>query len=86
MVRLAKADRLPAKREGAAERKRGGPRSALSQSNHLFTTDLPRYLKIKNAIINPQNNNDNLCFKYCMILGLNIDMMGTNPERITNIK
>ena len=48
--------------------------------------DLPKYLKLKKAIMNPQNRYDNMCFKYCMVLGININNIHDNHERISQLK
>ena len=47
--------------------------------------DSPEWLKIKKAIINPQNNDDN-CFQYALIVTLNHQNIANNLQRIPKIK
>ena len=47
--------------------------------------DSPKWIKNKIATITLQNDN-NMCFKYAVTVGLNNDSIGKHPERIANIK
>ena len=46
----------------------------------------PKWIKNKEATIIPQNYCDNNCFQYSVIDSLDHQSIGTNPERISNIK
>ena len=47
--------------------------------------DSPKWLKDKNSIINPKNN-DNKCFQYAVTLAVNLDKILKNPQRVSKIK
>ena len=47
--------------------------------------DYPKWLKIKNATINPKNNDDK-CFQYALTVALNHEQIKDHPERISKIK
>ena len=47
--------------------------------------DFPKWLKNKNSIINPKNN-DYKCFQYAVTLALNLDEINDHPEGISKIK
>ena len=44
------------------------------------------WIKHKKATINPINNNDNKCMQYAIIVALNYEQIGNNPERISKTK
>ena len=48
--------------------------------------DSPKWLKNKNATINPKNKKDNKCFHYAITASLNHQNIKYNPERIRKIK
>ena len=45
---------------------------------------LPKWIILKKAVINPQNN-DNKCFQYAVTIALNWKEIGKNPQRIKNV-
>ena len=45
----------------------------------------PKWLKNKKATINPQNYDDDNCFKYAVTAALNYQIIESHPERISNI-
>ena len=47
--------------------------------------DSPKWLKSKNSIVNPKNN-DNKCFQYATTSALNYDKIDRNHQRISKIK
>ena len=47
--------------------------------------DSPKWLKNKNATINPKNNDDK-CFQYALTIALNYEQIKKNPQRISKIK
>ena len=47
--------------------------------------DSPKRLKNKKATINPKNNDDK-CFQYALIVGLNYEQIKKDPQRISKIK
>ena len=47
--------------------------------------DSSKWLKDKNSIINPKNN-DNKCFQYAVTLAVNLDKILKNPQRVSKIK
>ena len=47
--------------------------------------DSPKWLKNKNATINPKNNVNN-CFQYALTTALNYQNIKSHPERISNFK
>ena len=47
--------------------------------------DSPKWLKNKNATINPKNNVNN-CFQYALTTALNYQNIKSHPERISNLK
>ena len=46
--------------------------------------DSPKWLKNKQATINPRNNDDK-CFQYAITVALNHEQIKSDPERISNI-
>ena len=44
----------------------------------------PRWLRSKGATINPQNENDTLCFSYAIAISLFHEELGAHPERIND--
>ena len=48
--------------------------------------DFPKWLKNKNATINPQNKEDDKRFQYALTVALNHEQIKNNPEIISNIK
>ena len=48
--------------------------------------DSPDWMKCKKATINPINKNDNRCMQYAIIVALNYEEIGNNPERISKSK
>ena len=48
-------------------------------------TDSPKWLKNKNATVNP-NNNDDKCFQYAVAAALNHEQIKNHLEKISNIK
>lgn len=46
----------------------------------------PKRLERKHAIINVQNKNDDMCFKWAVLAALNKDKIKTNPQRVQNYK
>ena len=48
--------------------------------------DSPDWIKNKKTTINPINKKYNKCFQYAVIVPLNYEEVGKNPERITKIK
>ena len=47
--------------------------------------DSPKWLKNKEATINPKNN-DGKCFQHALTVALNHEQFKNNPERISKIK
>ena len=47
--------------------------------------DSPKWLRNKNAAINPKNNDDK-CFQYAITVSLNHEKIKSHPEIISNIK
>ena len=47
--------------------------------------DSPKWLKNKEATINPKNNDDK-CFQYVLTVALNYEQIKDHPERISKIK
>ena len=47
--------------------------------------DSPKLLKNRKSTINPKNNNYK-CFQYAVTLALNLDIINSQPERISKIK
>ena len=47
--------------------------------------DFPEWLKMKNATINPKNNDDK-CFQHAPTVALNYEQITENQQRISNIK
>ena len=47
--------------------------------------DSLKWLKNKNATINPKNNDDK-CFQYAITVALNNEQIKSHPKRISNIK
>ena len=48
--------------------------------------DSPDWIKNKKATINPINKNDDKCMQYAIIVALNYEQIGNNPERISKTK
>ena len=48
--------------------------------------DSPKWLKNKEATVNPQNKKDDRCFQYPATVALNYEQIGDHPERISKIK
>ena len=48
--------------------------------------DSLEWLKIKQATINPKNNDGDNCFQYALTVALNYQNIKNNPERISKIK
>ena len=48
--------------------------------------DSPDWIKNKKATINPINKKYNKCFHYSIIVALNLEEIGKNPECLTKIK
>ena len=48
--------------------------------------DSPKWIKNKNATINPINKKDNKCFQYALTVALNQEEIKKDPQRITKIK
>ena len=46
----------------------------------------PKWLKNKQATINPQNKKDDKCFQYALAVALNHEQIKNNPERTPKIK
>ena len=47
---------------------------------------LPSWIANKNAVINPKNENDEECFKWAVIAGLDHKEIKSHPERISNLE
>ena len=47
---------------------------------------LPDWIGNKKAVINPKNENDEECFKWAVIAGLDHKKIGKDPRRISNLK
>ena len=47
--------------------------------------DSPKWLKNKNVIINPKNN-DNKCFQYALTVALKYQNIKKDPQRISKIR
>ena len=48
--------------------------------------DSPKWLKNKEATVNPENKKDGKCFQYALTVALNHEQIKNNPERISKIK
>ena len=46
---------------------------------------LPDWIVSKKAVINPKNENDEECFKWAVIAGLDHKEIGKDPQRISNL-
>ena len=58
--------------------------SLWSQDRAIF--HLPKWLDSKKAIINPQNEYDQECFKWATIAALHYEEIENHPERINNLQ
>ena len=47
---------------------------------------LPSWIESKKAVINPKNENDEECFKWAVIAGLNHKEIKSHPERVSDLK
>ena len=48
--------------------------------------ELPSWIALKKAVINPKNEDDEECFKWAVVAGLHHEEINTNPERISKLK
>ena len=48
--------------------------------------DSPDWIKNKKATVNPKNKNADKCMQYAILIALNYQQIGNNPERISKIK
>ena len=48
--------------------------------------DLPAWIKMKKAIINPKNKEDEECFNWAVIVSLHHEEIGRDPQRISNLE
>ena len=48
--------------------------------------ETPKWIKNKKATINPQNKDDDKCFKYAVTIALNYDRIENHPERVSKVK
>lgn len=55
----------------------------LGAGKYIFT---PPHISNKKCIINIKNENDNECFKYCILYHEYKDVLNTNPQRLSNYK
>ena len=45
----------------------------------------PDWIKLKKSTINTENNKDNMCFLFSIVVALNYQNIANNPQRITNL-
>ena len=57
----------------------------ISLSRNGSYIDSPKWLKNKNATINPKTNNDK-CFQYALTVALNYEQIKKNPQKISKFK
>ena len=48
--------------------------------------DLPAWIKMKKAVINPKNEEDEECFKWAVIASLHHEEIGRDPQRISKLE
>ena len=60
--------------------------SKLILTRASFYLPLPDWIAKKKAVINPNNENDEYCFKWTITAALNYEEIGKDPQRLSNLE